>query len=271
MAEDSEAKAVIEEFLARQREMYAGGELEAVVALLAEDVVWHVPGTSPIAGDYRGREAVLWYFTTRRELAGGAIAITKHGELGRHDVLVQLADGRAALGGEELEWRTAGVYRVAAGRIVEAWLVPLEADAFDAAWARTRGTSFVYRQRVRPQDCAASTFLGHPRFLEFFEAAFIEWWRSRAGALEQSLGADRRLTLASVRVDYLAPVCLDDELRVEVVLDRLDPRSLHLHYDAFVADTPVAEAGSRYVCVDARSGVPAELPEAVARALAEEG
>jgi len=263
-----DAKAIVDRFLELQRAMYAGGEVAPVAELLAEDVVWHVPGASPIAGDHRGRDAVLRYFTTRRELAGGSMAIFKHGELGGDDALVQLADGRAPLGGgEEIEWRTAGVYRVADGRIAEAWLVPLDAAAFDAAWARTRHEPFVYRQRVRPQECAASTFLGHPRFLEFLEAAFVEWWRSRAGGLQESLGAERRLTLASVRVDYLAPVRQDDELRVEVVLDRLAPRSLHLHYDAFVEDTRVAEAASRYVSLDAATGAPADLPDALARNL----
>ena len=62
MAEAPEAQAVVEEFLARQRAMYARGDLEAAEELLAENVVWHVPGTSPIAGDYRGREAVSEYF-----------------------------------------------------------------------------------------------------------------------------------------------------------------------------------------------------------------
>jgi hypothetical protein len=256
------AKEVVDRFLERQRAMYAGGDVAPVVELLATDVVWHVPGTSPIAGDHRGRDAVVRYFTTRRALAGGAIAITKHGELCGEDVLVQLADGRAALGGEDVEWRTAGVYRVAGGRIAEAWLVPLEAEAFDAAWARTRPAPFVHRHRVRPQECAASTFLGHPRFLEIFEAAFVEWWRSRAGGLQESLGPDRRLTLASIHVDYLASVRQDDELRVEVALDRLTPRSLYLHYDAFVGETPAAAASSRYVCLDGA------LPEAVAHALA---
>src|SRR3954449_6010644 len=96
--------------------MYAGGDLDAARDLLAEDVVWHVPGTSPIAGDYRGREAVTAYFLARRRLAGGAMAIAKHAEAAHDEALVQLADGRAALGGEDVIWRTAGVYRVAGGR-----------------------------------------------------------------------------------------------------------------------------------------------------------
>ena len=129
-----EAKAVVDAFLARQRSMYAGGDLGPVEELLAEDVVWHVPGASPIAGEYRGREAVTGYFRARRELAGGAIQITKHGEAHHDEAVVQLADGRAVIAGEEVSWRTAGVYRVAGGRIAEAWLVPLDQQQFDRAW-----------------------------------------------------------------------------------------------------------------------------------------
>jgi uncharacterized protein len=130
------AKAVVDEFLARQRAMYAGGAVGPVEELLAHDVVWHVPGTSPIAGEYRGREAVLGYFRRRRKLAGGAIEITKHGEAHHEEALVQLADGRAVIGGEEVSWQTAGMYRVAGGRIAEAWLVPLDQEQFDRAWSR---------------------------------------------------------------------------------------------------------------------------------------
>jgi ketosteroid isomerase-like protein len=77
MAEAPEVKAVVEEFLARQREMYAGGDLAAVEELVAEDVVWHVPGTSPIAGDYRGREAVTGYW--RERASRGPMSVSARG------------------------------------------------------------------------------------------------------------------------------------------------------------------------------------------------
>jgi uncharacterized protein len=263
MGASVEATAVVEEFLARQREMYAGGDITRAEELLAEDVVWHVPGRSPIAGEYRGRGAVAGYFRTRRALAGGAIQIKTHRAAHHDEALVQLADGWAQLGGREVEWRTAGVYRVADGRIAEAWLVPLDQDQFDEAWGAARPRPFVYTQRVRPQECAASPFLGHTRFLEFFEAAFIECWRDRYGQLEASLGPERRLTLAAIDVRCLSPVRADDVLRLEVTLDRITPSSIQVHHDAFVGDERVAEARSRYVSLNARTGRPAALPSEI--------
>lgn len=75
MAEHPTARAIVERFLERQRAMYAGGDSGPVAELLAQDVIWHVPGTSPIAGEHRGREAAMRYFDQRRALAGGAIAL----------------------------------------------------------------------------------------------------------------------------------------------------------------------------------------------------
>ena len=74
-----------------------------------------------------------------------AAGIEARGQIGDSDplqamaddeVVVELADGTATLGGEEAAWRTTGVYRIAGGRIAEAWLVPLDLAAFDAAWSR---------------------------------------------------------------------------------------------------------------------------------------
>ena len=47
---------------AAQGDFYAGGDAAPLRALLADDIEWHVPGSSPIAGDYAGPEAVMDYF-----------------------------------------------------------------------------------------------------------------------------------------------------------------------------------------------------------------
>ena len=56
-----------------------------------------------------------------------------------------------------------------------------------------------------------------------------------------------------MNVRYLAAVAPGDELRVEVTLDRLTERSVHVHYAAFAGDARVAEASARYVCIDTTS------------------
>ena len=40
----------------------AVGDLEAARQVVAEDVVWHIPGTSPSSGDIRGLEAWAQHF-----------------------------------------------------------------------------------------------------------------------------------------------------------------------------------------------------------------
>jgi uncharacterized protein len=68
--------ALIAEFHRRQGAFYVGGSLEPLVELLAQDIRWHVPGTSPIAGDHKGRDAVLAYFERRRAIARGTMRMT---------------------------------------------------------------------------------------------------------------------------------------------------------------------------------------------------
>ena len=131
----SDAGRVVARFLAAQRAMYSGGALEPVEGLLADGVVWHVPGRSAIAGDYAGRAAVLEYFRRRRALTGGTLMIVDHGGLEVADTVVRFADGHATIGGRPVSWRTVGVYRVEEGRVREAWLVPLDLAEFDRVWS----------------------------------------------------------------------------------------------------------------------------------------
>lgn len=130
-----ESAELVAELHRRQGEMYAGGPLEAVAELLSEEIVWHVPGGSPIAGDHRGVPAVLDYFAKRRERAAATMRMHPGRALADGEAVVQLVDGTARIGGEEVDWRTVGVYRVEEGLVREVWLVPLDLDLFDRIWS----------------------------------------------------------------------------------------------------------------------------------------
>ena len=115
MSEHPNAR-LIREFHDAQNRFYAGGDQEHVRAMLAEDVAWHVPGRSAIAGDYGGRDEVLGYFLTRRELARATFRIHVRGVLADDERAVIFAGGQVERHGETSAWETVGVFRIADGR-----------------------------------------------------------------------------------------------------------------------------------------------------------
>src|SRR2546428_12905925 len=50
---------------------FDAGDAESLKKLIAEDAVWHVPGSTEISGDHRGHEAIFAYFQKLAELSGG--------------------------------------------------------------------------------------------------------------------------------------------------------------------------------------------------------
>jgi 2'-5' RNA ligase len=131
--------SVVRRFYDLQALLYAGSEsaFEEVRAVLDPGVVWHVPGTSAIAGEHRGVEAVLEYFDTRRRMTDSSFRVTIHGAAMIAGRVVQLAGGAAVRDGREVSWETVGVFRVADGRISECWLVPFDQAVFDEIWSES--------------------------------------------------------------------------------------------------------------------------------------
>lgn len=126
---------LIRDFHDAQNRFYAGGDQEQVRAMLADDVAWHVPGRSAIAGSYRGRDEVLRYFATRRELARATFRIVVRGVLADDERAVILAGGQVSNDGETSSWQTVAVFRLADGKIAECWVLPYDQGSFDDIWS----------------------------------------------------------------------------------------------------------------------------------------
>jgi ketosteroid isomerase-like protein len=126
---------LIRDFHDRQNRFYAGGDQAPAGALLAEDVAWHVPGRSALAGDYEGRAEVLRYFAVRRELANRTFRIAVRGVLADDERAVIFAGGLVERQGTILEWETAGVFRIVDGKIGECWVLPFDQYRFDDIWS----------------------------------------------------------------------------------------------------------------------------------------
>jgi uncharacterized protein len=128
---------LIRDFHDRQNRFYAGDDQGPVGAMLTDDAVWHVPGHSAIAGDYRGRDELLRYFAQRRKLAGATLRIEIRGVLADDQRTVILATGEIEHGGRTFAWGTTAIFRIAEGRIAECWVIPHDQDTYDEIWSST--------------------------------------------------------------------------------------------------------------------------------------
>jgi ketosteroid isomerase-like protein len=127
---------LVEAFYQAQAAFYAGGDDTATVrGLLADDVAWHVPGRSRIAGHYHGHQEVLGYFAARRAHAKATFRVLPRAILADDQRAVQFADGRVELNGQVRAWQTVGVFRIAEGKIAECWLLPFDQYLFDEIWS----------------------------------------------------------------------------------------------------------------------------------------
>jgi ketosteroid isomerase-like protein len=107
-------------------------DVPAIEALLADDVVYYFPGRSPVAGTYRGREAVVGLFRAFASLFDGPIEMSTHDVVASDAHVVDLATYAGSRGGERFTWNTVRLYHVDGDRIAEIWLMIGDQYAFDA-------------------------------------------------------------------------------------------------------------------------------------------
>jgi ketosteroid isomerase-like protein len=59
----------------RAYEAFDRGDIADVLRILDEDIHWHIPGRSPLSGDYKGHAEVIDFFTRTHTLSAGTFRI----------------------------------------------------------------------------------------------------------------------------------------------------------------------------------------------------
>ena len=65
-----------EDLVRRGFAAFGTGDMATLGELFADDIVWHIGGRSPIAGDYKGKDEVFGFFAQLAQRAGGPSAST---------------------------------------------------------------------------------------------------------------------------------------------------------------------------------------------------
>ncbi|MBV8993157.1 MAG: nuclear transport factor 2 family protein [Pseudonocardiales bacterium] len=123
------------ELVRRGYDAFADGDLATVLTILDQNITWHVPGRSPLSGDYKGHDEVKGFLTTTMELSGGTFTIDINDILSDKERVVVLCTVAAERHGRR--WSSPEVYvcRVIDNSIVDFREFQGDQEAEDEFWS----------------------------------------------------------------------------------------------------------------------------------------
>ncbi|WP_405146015.1 nuclear transport factor 2 family protein [Sphaerisporangium sp. NBC_01403] len=117
------------------RESYdaiAKGDLDYIRDnLLAEDVVFHVPGQGSLAGDHTGKADVLTYLGKLGDQTESSLRYDPDAFLADDEHVAVLLRIRGNRDGKILDGRGVHVFRIVDGKIAERWSFPYDSYVID--------------------------------------------------------------------------------------------------------------------------------------------
>ena len=107
------------EIIRKAYQDFANGNIPAVFATFDPAITWHVPGHSPLSGDYRGHDQIGGFFQRTMELSGGVFSIDVHNVLAEGDLVVVLATINAQRNGAAASFPEVHVWQLKNGTVTE--------------------------------------------------------------------------------------------------------------------------------------------------------
>ena len=98
---------------------FAKGDIAAVLEAFDASITWHVPGHSPLSGDYKGHDEVIEFFKHTLALCGGIFAIEVHHVLAEEDLVVVLVTVKAERNGRSAAFPEVHVWRLVDEKVIE--------------------------------------------------------------------------------------------------------------------------------------------------------
>ena len=129
MAEDA-----YESVVRRAYQDFESGDLDLLAVVMAQDVVWHEPGRSPLAGDYKGPEAVLDFLGQLKARSDGTFKIEIVDVLTEPERAVVFQRETATRNGKDLDVIAAVDFEIHHGKITEVTVYQADTYQFDEFW-----------------------------------------------------------------------------------------------------------------------------------------
>jgi ketosteroid isomerase-like protein len=121
--------------LRRGYEAFAKEDMATLTELIDENVIYHSSGRNPLAGEYKGRNAVFDWFGQIAERSGGTFRVVVDDILANAERGVVLTRAAASREGKQLDSMGSATYRIRNGKVVEAWFYSEDPYDFDEFWS----------------------------------------------------------------------------------------------------------------------------------------
>jgi acyl-CoA thioester hydrolase len=124
------------------------------------------------------------------------------------------------------------------------------------------GEAFVWPVRIYWEDTDAGGVVYHSNYLRYMERARSEWLRAQGiDQLDLRETTGLAFVVREMKLDFLKPARLDDELRITVVVKERRSASMLFAQDVSRADgLLLVRAQVRVACVDLDAMRPAQIP-----------
>lgn len=106
---------------------FRSGDVEVLARLIAEDVVWHVPGDHSMAGDVRGRDDLLAWLSA---LGPKGFWLTEDDVFGSDGHVCAVSQMGAIRDDVDVRTRVISIFRYRDGQQVERWIYPDDMTAW---------------------------------------------------------------------------------------------------------------------------------------------
>jgi ketosteroid isomerase-like protein len=119
------------ELMRKASDLLNAGDIAGFLALHTDDVVMHIAGRGPLAGEYLGREGIEASMQKEMQLLDGPPSVEPHDDLASDQHAVSLVIQTLRRGGRTLEARTTVIAHIEDGLFSEVWLQPEDQAAYD--------------------------------------------------------------------------------------------------------------------------------------------
>ena len=123
---------------------------------------------------------------------------------------------------------------------------------------------FFYRLRVRWWECDMQGIVFNPRYMEFVDAAFTEYWRAIGMPYPDAFLAGGTDTfMVAANIEYRDAARFDDELDIFIRTEYFGTTSFRIGFSIRRGSDVLVHGSGAYVNGDRTSRAPTKLPQAL--------